>query len=520
MTNLRAQSPIVPALIGGTYVGITGGVIQHLSCDGLTYNAGGNTMKVFAWDGNGVVGNQGWAYDNGSGVSSTQAFTVGSGLTPIYRPEIALVSKDFSGTVAIFAVMVYYVDIGGGQDEGRIEIQLWSGSGFAAIYFATIPNSISTLSTKTISVAGDENGHFVVVNDEGIAPYSIKHIGQWVGYIDSPTTINMGTAGLITRNNYDMSEPDADVTFDNNVNIAPFDGSVYLTFVTKQGYTIMAAAIQFRDLFPGGTWDIMTNADDLAEVPNSCITFQPSVSVNDGYQAFLGGYIPHASVAYKDDCSGTESIYLFGINRSTYALSSILLPTPVISGIRNTHPTVVTDPIDVFSVTAWDYFDGTSTFEGLAHTATYTLATNTFDPTYSGDMQVQLNGGFTQLTTASGFSQTEMIYFYIENSFGNLEYKTMPYSSTQLRKAEMNNTTKLLLYPNPVTSSININAKDNLATTILTDATGRIINTIDGNSRVLENTLNKNVVTLPNGLYFLKSTDEDGNVTTVKFLKQ
>ncbi len=340
-----------------------------------------------------------------------------------------------------------------------------------------------------------------------------------------------------------MSEPDVDITFDNSVNAAPYDGNIYLTFVTKLGYSIMAADVQMRDLVNGGTLDIMTNNNDIAEVPNQYfgIASHPSISVNDGFQAANGNYIPHAAVAYQLEFNNgtspsTQSIYLFGVTPRTYTLTSTLVNTPATPGVTNQHPTVVTRPTDVASVTAWDYYGPAlhpwNDNEGLAHTATYDLATNTFDPGYSGDMQVQTakfpnNGtgfGNTKLTTASGFSGAQLLYFYyyhdLVNSALTIEYKTRNYFNTFLRSSINEAVNGLTIYPNPVSSIININSNDILTAAELTDVTGRVFTTLKGDKKELEAGLNKNISTLPTGVYFLKFTKEDGQSVVTKFLKQ
>ena len=472
----------------------------------------------------------------------------------VVRPEIALASQYFSGTgtTAIFAIIVYYV-YNGATYDGYYEIHRWDGGGiwtpFPSPAATPLPNSQGSQLGDVINVAGDEYGHFVIVYDDA-NPLSTETNGL-AGYILNPYKTLMGWPCRISYtpvgSGFDMSEPDVDVTYDQTYP-APYDGKVYLASVSKNGFQVLAAEFQFYDLFQGGTFDIHALNADLGLVITNCISHHPSISVNDGYQAFLASQNPHAAVAYHEACTPPNvpvvknSIFLFGVQRNFYATSSVLLNNPVVDDLINKNPVVVTDPTDVFAVTAWD-FDALNTMqplydkEGLAERADYNISNNTFTPYYfpspptNGVMQVQTpnsSGGTgfntTYVTTASGFSSTELLYFYYyfntNLSTNVVEYKTRPYTSTLLRQSAEEVSDGLSIYPNPVSSSIFINSTANIIASSLSDATGRIINSIIGNNKELETALNKNMTALTSGLYFLKTTFEDGHSSTVKFLKQ
>ncbi len=497
-------------------------VPTHLSCDGLKYNST-RTMKVFAWDGR----NQGWAYDDGSEVINMPLY-VHSTTNAVYHPEIALIYNSIS--TCIFALIVYE-DVTSGTGS-YYEAYAWSGTAFPTT--PTNSGSIATVlsSSVVINNAGDEYGHFAIVYDNGTSTGT--SIGQLSGYIDNSCQFTLGTPGTITYNSNTMTQPDVDITFGNYS--APKDADVFLAFITSPDNKIVAASIPFGSLLAGGAYDIVTNHNEIGSVKNSCAVDHPSISVNDGYAAYLYSYTTHAAVSYQEDCHGAQSIYLFGVTPGGATVSPVVLNQTVSTVATNQHPTVVAEPIEVYTVTAWD-FDamGASAYnslgfyiEGLAHGATYDISTNTYDRTVTGDMQVQTSIGAggtgfrnTTVTTISGFDQASLLYFYYDDASGakNLEYKVRPYYNTALRKANKE-LLKAGIYPNPATSRVTLTDADEITSAQLSDATGRLILSASGNNQQIENILNKKLIAFDSGLYFLKLTNTDGLIGTIKFIKQ
>jgi hypothetical protein len=80
------------------------------------------------------------------------------------------------------------------------------------------------------------------------------------------------------------------------------------------------------------------------------------------------------------------------------------------------------------------------------------------------------------------------------------------------------NKNELLIYPNPASQSIVISNKSLVNTIEITDLLGRVC-IIPPLQRGLGG-LEINIEALPNGIYFLKATDEFGNITNTKFVKQ
>ncbi len=538
-SSLLAQPVIDDAIYTSPATVVVNGPINnpphHLSCDGLTYRSGALTLAVFAWDNK----DQGWAYDDGSIHQMSYYVNNISPVPDVIRPEIALVSINDGDE--IYAVIVYSFD-DGVDIQTYYEAYQWNGSAFPSTPTYDGVMQIVNNNNVVITAAGDQYGHLIIVNDDGTQ--SSAALTQLTAYIDSGTgNLVFGTQGSITFNSVDIWEPDADITFD-NIDAAPNDARAYFTFITNSSIDVIAAAVDFRDLFGGGSYDTYTISPPFPQLAaissSSCILSHPSIAVNDGYNAYQNSYLPHAAVAYSEDCSGDQAIRLFGVRADTFATSSIILNTTYTSPFLNANPTAVAAPYEIQSIVAWDFDDNSGGsgyyLEGLAHGATYTLATNTY-ASFTNDMQVQtskFNGGTgdqnTTVTTASGLGENVLIYFYYDDAaisgpssqYGKrLEYKVRPFGNSQLRNSKsINVSDNIVVYPNPVKSNLSLHSSFIATSVVLTDVIGRNIGSFYGNTNEIETALNSKIVPLHRGIYFLKLYGDNGISGSVKFIKE
>ena len=538
MTDLKAQNFTFPSAATDPSFTAVGSTLTttpyptHLSCDGIEYHNQALTMKVFAWDG----GDQGWTYDdNGAGPATPIPFLASS----VYHPEIALVSLAVSSTDYLYAVIVYE-DPAASAPGTYYEVYQWGGSSFTLVTTTPVKILSGSNGHVTINIAGDIYGHLIIVQDNGTL--SNTNLLQLTAYIDAGSgTLVFGTAGTIIDNGTAMSQPDADITFDNYKG-APFDAMVYLSYIYHSGINISVSEIYFYDLFIGSTLNMNTYNTKLAQIttaPSNYLADHVSISVNDGYNAYLNSYYPHAGVAYRINNTSTpdETIKLFGVKHGSYASSSMVLNATPISRAYNRNPTVVAQPYEIHTVTAWDYDDrgqtGTYYLDGLAHTAAYTYSTNSYS-SITNDMQVQTDQGVTggtgaratTVTTASGYRADSLLYFYYDSANFNagtgtgkrLEYKVREYPISSLRQSANTDESDVSIYPNPVFNSLHINATDNVSEATISDAMGRSIIRFSGNLIEIERALNKKLSNLDKGLYFLKLSGKEG-ITSVKFIK-
>jgi hypothetical protein len=84
---------------------------------------------------------------------------------------------------------------------------------------------------------------------------------------------------------------------------------------------------------------------------------------------------------------------------------------------------------------------------------------------------------------------------------------------------------RLSIYPNPVSQSLVISHQSLVNTVEVMDVLGRILmvrqaqhDGVGGHAE--ERSISIDVETLPNGIYFIKATDINGNVMNGKFIKE
>ncbi|MEY4877456.1 MAG: hypothetical protein RL708_2606 [Bacteroidota bacterium] len=110
----------------------------------------------------------------------------------------------------------------------------------------------------------------------------------------------------------------------------------------------------------------------------------------------------------------------------------------------------------------------------------------------------------------SGFMNTPA-YFCIDN------FTTADVAATGINNVANENT--LQVYPNPCTKELLVTSDKLLVNTIeVADLIGRIVFQQINKSSTQQ--IRVDVSTLPNGIYFIKATDTQGNSSTTKFVKQ
>lgn len=78
------------------------------------------------------------------------------------------------------------------------------------------------------------------------------------------------------------------------------------------------------------------------------------------------------------------------------------------------------------------------------------------------------------------------------------------------------------IFPNPATNNLNINiAKyDNIATIIISDIHGRVVNRIDNLTKLTNDILEVDIITYEKGVYIIQFYDSNGILDSAKFLKE
>ena len=91
-------------------------------------------------------------------------------------------------------------------------------------------------------------------------------------------------------------------------------------------------------------------------------------------------------------------------------------------------------------------------------------------------------------------------FFCSDRAFGLIRF-----SSSTLNENEFQLDNSILIFPNPTTSIINVNANSTIKSTALYDMQGRVLKTILGNTKVLD------ISDKANGIYFMKIITDKGS---------
>lgn len=494
--------------------------IEHISCDALFYNSHTNTIKVFAWDKKDPSGNQ-WAYDDGS---SMVLMPTDIGVDVIH-PEIALVSGG-DGTY-IWAVLTYLFEYSSGLYGVYYETYEWDGTVFNSISGSTQTVSGLTSSNVVVNVAGDPYGHFIIVSDQGSSGSTF--LDHQSGYIDGSGGLNMNTPGTIEFSvNEMMWQADVDITFD-NANSAPDDAMVYLAFITKLGQDIFTAAIEIRDLVNNTPWNVWDNHDIIGEIGSECVLDHPSISVNDGYLAYLGSSIPRAAVVFSEPCMEYQNICIFPTTTQYYLNSyEVINNINQYVGALHYDPVVVVAAGEVQAVTAWNFDDNgaSSGFlrEGLSHLSDWDGTNTIYDPSVYNDLQVETGTiygghgtGTTYLTTLSGYDPDySALYFYYNydasSATEKVEYLIQPFTANVLRNQATKITDDLNVYPNPTQGEFTISTTQNLINGKIVDTSGRVLFTMGGDTELIIKGMEISFASLDPGIYLLEFQTSERNI--------
>lgn len=99
-------------------------------------------------------------------------------------------------------------------------------------------------------------------------------------------------------------------------------------------------------------------------------------------------------------------------------------------------------------------------------------------------------------------------------AFNTSDNKVIIINDSTLSTTEIETNNKLSIYPNPTTDFLNINSEIAISELKISDINGRIIN----NLQFIDDKLN--VGELQKGIYFIKITDINGNISTEKIIKK
>lgn len=550
-SNSRVHGQFTVASNSGSSFPSSYANVTHISCDGF-YDDPSNpiiSFEVFAWDGS----KQGWAYVYNS--NSPVVMSISSWI----HPEIALVSDNRGQD--IYAIILSQKV----ATDAAYEAYKWNNSTSS---FPTTPTysgilKSGTVNDRVVSIAGDQHGHFAMVCDDGYNGSTT--LTQLTGYIDGNGALVFGTISTITYGGVTISEPDIDITYDNNSQTYT-DAIVAVTFVEGNSVRILSNTVDQTTLFAGTSWDskvggVLAKAD--ASFGSAELLDQPSISINDGYLTEYnnnfsttsppnGTFPLHYGVAYRvTDNSlspATSDIKLYqvtlankyGLYQSKYTSSPNIPQTALSTGNvnatyeLNTHPTIVVEPMEVEAVVAWNFsningYYPSNTLEGLANRFWYPFnytTTNILDygipQGTSPDMLINPTNAVTSEVAISGYNEDYLLYFYYESSSTKLYYKLAPFYSNSLRTSKKNMVDNIIISPNPFTEKIKLDSKNPDANYIvtITDITGRLVGSFKGKANQIEEEINSQFANIPTGCNLIKFIASDGTFQTSKLIKK
>lgn len=271
------------------------------------------------------------------------------------------------------------------------------------------------------------------------------------------------------------------------------------------------------------TWGGTATDVTVTGLPASGIIFQKDMAAKT---VTISG-TPTANVTFTITTVGTEGTPVSGsgdITVSDAPVQDIYIHNFTTSG--------KVDPDGYYTISGnMNSTDGSTTYDGLTLTKrlkieTATLITYTttktstltlvFDPTFAGKIKVN-NVTYTVPSGANGVISIPNIPVgatsITKGDVANLYYIKTVYDNIVLATDSQNIKPEITLYPNPVATTLFINANEEVQNVSLFNMAGNLVKTASGNSKYID------VTHLNSGVYLVKITTKSG-VTTKKLIKK
>lgn len=271
------------------------------------------------------------------------------------------------------------------------------------------------------------------------------------------------------------------------------------------------------------TWGGTATDVTVTGIPASGISFQKDMATKT---VTISG-TPTANVSFTITTVGTEGTPVSGsgdITVSDAPVQDIYIHNFTTSG--------KVDPDGYYSISGnMNSTDGSTTYDGITLTKrlkieTATLITYTttktstltlvFDPTFTGKIKVN-NVTYTVPSGANGVISIPNIPVgatsITKGDVANLYYIKTVYDNIVLATDSQSIKPEIALYPNPVATTLFINANEEVQNVSVFNMAGNLVKTASGNLKAID------VTHLNSGVYLVKITTKSG-VTTKKLIKK